>query len=198
VGEQEDTVTKQVFWQVRGIVLIAGIVALVTNAGAQAQPTVRQGRAAPVVFANGHVSFTAPTGFSALTAEELAIKYPRSGAPRRAVGNTRRTTTIAYDLLEVPASDTDLEPIRRQLAASFKTALPNLKFMVNELRRVGNRRWAYLEFTSPAEDEDVHNIVLASVYDGRVLLFNFNSTVTEFPRVERGLRESISTITTKR
>jgi hypothetical protein len=75
--------------------------------------------------------------------------------------------------------------------------LPKLQFVANDVRRVGARDFAYLEFTAAAADQDIHNIVLLSVFDGRLLMFNFNSTVVEFPSVEKALRASIASITTK-
>jgi hypothetical protein len=138
----------------------------------------------------------APPGFTELTAEELAAKYPRAGAPRRAVGNARRTTSIAYDLLDQRAPSSDLEAARKFFAAQYEQALPALKWVVNEVRQVGSRNWVHLEFTAAAADQDLHNIVLVSVYDGRVLIFNFNSTVVEFPAVDQALRASITSIAT--
>ena len=41
---------------------------------------------------------------------------------------------------------------------------------------------------------ELHNIVLLTVSAGRLVMFNFNSTVAEFPKVERGLRASIASI----
>jgi hypothetical protein len=74
--------------------------------------------------------------------------------------------------------------------------LPKIKWVASEVRRIGNRDWAYLEFTAAGADQDIHNIMILSVHDSRPLLFNFNSTVVEFPRVERVLRVSMATIST--
>jgi hypothetical protein len=165
--------------------------------GSGIQPASAQQPVKPVSFAEGRISFFPPPGFTSLTADEIAVKFPRAGAPRLVVGNARRTTTIAYDVLDATARDFELDLIRQQLAASFEGALPTLKWVVNGLRRMNNRGWAHLEFTAPAADQDLHNIVLASVYDGHVVIFNFNSTVAEFPRVEQGLRDAISSIVMK-
>lgn len=155
-----------------------------------------QERSNRFTFANDHISFLAPPGFTALTAEWLAAKYPNAGAPRYAVGNARRTTSIAYDLRDERAPSNDLEALRRALQGSF-AQLPKLRWVASDVRRIAGRDWAYIEFTAAAVDQDIHNIVLLSVYDGRLLLFNFNSTVVEFPRVERVLRASMATIRTK-
>jgi hypothetical protein len=131
-----------------------------------------------------------------MTGELLATKYPRGGGPRQAIGNAPGTTSIAYDLLDQRAPSDDLDALRRGLQEGY-VHLPKIKWIADDVRHVGNRDWAYLEFTAATADQDVHNIVLLSVYDGRLLLFNFNSTVGEFPRVERALRTSMATISTK-
>jgi hypothetical protein len=145
-------------------------------------------------FAAGRISFIAPPGFTPLTAEELRVKFPAAGAPRNAVGNERRTTTIAYDLLDQRAPSNDLEGARTMLVNAYEQSLRGLDWVATDVRRIGPREWAYLEFVASAADQDIHNLVLLSVYDGRVLLFNFNSTVAEFPEVEDALLASIASI----
>jgi len=54
-----------------------------------------------------------------------------------------------------------------------------------------------MEMTSRAIDQDIHNIVLITSHKGKMLMFNFNSTKNEFPKMESILRDSINTITLK-
>lgn len=147
-------------------------------------------------FAQGRVAFAVPAHFTPLGPDEMKLKFPSAGAPRNAVGNKKRTTTIAYDLLDQAAPSSDLEAARKTFTGAYERGLRGLKWVANDVRRIGSREWAYLEFTAAAADQDLHNIVMASVYDGRVLMFNFNSTVREFPEVERALRASIDSIET--
>jgi hypothetical protein len=191
---EEYKMNKQALWRFRVTVMLAGILALVTTLGAQAQPTVRTQRAPRVVFADGYVSFMAPLDFTELTSEEIATKFPLGVPPRRAIGNARRTTSISFDLLDQPAPSTDLNALRGSLMQSF-AQLPKLKWIASEVRRAGSGNWAYLEFTCAAADQEIHNVMLLSVYKDRPLLFNFSSTVVEFPRFERALRASMASIT---
>ena len=146
-----------------------------------------------ITFADNRVSFTPPPTFTPLDSESLAAKFPRTGAPRHAIGNARRTTTIAYDQMDGPAPSDDLEKLRTVLLANF-APLPNLRWVASDVRSVGQHRWAYVEFTAAGADQELHNIVLLTVSAGRLVMFNFNSTVAEFPKVERGLRASIASI----
>ena len=177
-----------------GLIAVVASAAALLEAHGYGMPSGQDKSGPRYTFADGRVSFAAPPGFTPLTAEELAQKFPAGSGPRQAVGNARRTTTIAYDLLNQRAPSTDLEAARKTFAGIYERAFPALKWVAREVRRLGDREWAYLEFTAPAADQEIHNIVMVSIYDGRVLMFNFNSTVKEFPSVERALRASIATI----
>lgn len=170
-------------------------VGLASMATAQVAPATRPagGR---IAFADGRISFVPPVGFTELDAEWLAAKFPHPNPPRRAVGNPRRTTTIAYDQMDGSAPSEDLEALRKAMLASF-SPLPKLRWVASDVRTVGGHRWAYLEFTSAAADQDIHNIVLLTVSAGRLVLFNFNSTTREFATVEAELRASMASIRVK-
>jgi len=159
-------------------------------------PAASQARSQTFTLADGRVSFVAPPGFTEMSAELLARKYPRGGAPRHAISNAQTTTSIAFDLADLRVPSSDLERLRKALMQGI-AALPKLKWVANDVRKIVNRDWAYLEFTAAAADQDIHNIILASVYDGRLLMFNFNSTVAEFPKLEAALRASMATITAR-
>ncbi len=47
---------------------------------------------------------------------------------------------------------------------------------------------------SRAVDTDIHNIMLVTPFRGGMLMFNFNSTREEFPRMEGALRRSLESI----
>jgi hypothetical protein len=175
---------------------LVGLV-LLFSAGPNFAQSASEG-AGSYTFAAGRISFIAPAGFTPLTAEDLQAKFPVAGAPRNAVGNERRTTTIAYDLLDQRAPPNDLEGARTAFVGAYEQSLRGLKWVATDVRRIGPREWVYLEFVASAADQDIHNIVLMSEYDGRILLFNFNSTVKEFPEVEEALRASIASIAMSR
>lgn len=194
MGRMESSTTRR-----RRLILLASLGLLssgYTAASAPAQPQAHQGGLRTHRFAKGRISFAAPEQFTPLSPDEMKRKFPSTGAPRQAVGNPKRTTTIAYDLLDQPAPSNDLEAARRMFAGAYERGLRDLKWVASDVRRIGAREWAYLEFTAAAVDQDIHNIVMVSVFDGRVLMFNFNSTVREFSEVERTLRASIRSIAT--
>jgi hypothetical protein len=171
------------------------------NCPAQNRPSAgaRKPNASESTFqlADAGMSFVAPAGYTALTSDELATKFPRMRAPHHAVGNASRRTTIAYDLFD-GGTPPDLESGRKVMVESLEHQLPDLKWVSHRVNRIGERDWVYLEFTAPALDQTIHCIMLMSVVDARILMFNFNSTEKEFPTVRQALQASIASISVKR
>ncbi len=140
------------------------------------------------------VRFEAPEGFTPLSTEEIAAKYPRSQPPRYVVGNARRTTTIAYDLKPNRLPADKLAEVQAAFEKTFERMIAGLVWKERKLVTQAGRQWIYLEMTSNAVDTDIHNIMLVTPHKDGMLLFNFNSTKEEFPKMEQALRRSVQTI----
>jgi hypothetical protein len=149
---------------------------------------------ATITIPGSGVSFEAPAEFTPLSKEEIALKWIRTTAPAFAVGNARRTTTIAYDIRNHFVPDDELEIGLKVFERLFDKLVPGIVWKKKEIAIIQGRRWIYLEMTSNAIDTDIHNIILCSPYDGRLVMFNFNSTPEDFPQVEAGLRRAINTL----
>ena len=140
------------------------------------------------------VSFDGPKGYTQLTAREIGVKFPTGTGPGFAIGNERRTTTIAYELKSLAVSDEQLAEILPGIAGQMENAVPGLKWIDKKIISLDGRPCIYLELTSEAQDTDIHNIMLMTPQESGLLIFNFNSTREEFPAVEAELRASIKTI----
>ncbi len=143
---------------------------------------------------DGGVVFDAPDGFTQLSGEEIARKFPRTSAPGFVVGNARRTTTIAFDLKPQPIPRDKLDEVKSSFEQLFQRMIPGLVWKDRKMISMQNQQWIYLELTSHAVDTDIHNIVLVTPHRDKALIFNFNSTKSEFPQVETKLRESLRSI----
>ena len=71
-----------------------------------------------------------------------------------------------------------------------------MKWVVNEVHRLGTRDWIQLELTESSTGMELHHILLASVYDGHLLRFTYAAPEAEFPSLERAFRASMGTIAT--
>lgn len=138
--------------------------------------------------------FEAPRGFTPLTKEEIAAKFPSMRAPVSVVGNARRTTTVAYELKPDRLTLAQLPEAKQAFEQIFERVVPGLRWTKRELVTMQGQSWIHFEFTSRAIDTDIHNIMLATSRAGRMLVFNYNATAADFEAVEADLRASILSI----
>lgn len=151
--------------------------------------------AAPFSIPAAGMSFEAPEGFTALSSAEIDAKYPSKRGPSFVVGNARRTTTIAFDLKDNKLPPDQLPQVKAAFEQLFDRIVPGIEWKERKLVQMQGQTWIYLEMTSRAADTDIHNLMLVTPRQGRMLVLNFNSTRTEFPAVEAALRKSIDSIT---
>lgn len=140
------------------------------------------------------VSFDAPSGFTLLSEAEIEAKFPARQAPTFVVGNERRTTTIAFDLKPQKITKEQLPEIKAAFEQMFERIIPGLQWKKRDFLEMQGQQWLQLELTSQAIDTDIYNIMLVTPWRGEMLVFNFNSTREEFPKVEDKLRASLSSI----
>jgi hypothetical protein len=140
------------------------------------------------------VSFEAPLGFTVLSEAEIEVKFPSRQAPTFVVGNERRTTTIAFDLKPQKISSEQLPELKAAFEQMFERIIPGLQWKKRDFLELQGQKWIQLELTSQAIDTDIYNIMLVTPWRGEMLVFNFNSTKEDFPKVEDAMRASLSSI----
>lgn len=151
--------------------------------------------AKPIGVADTGITFEAPKGFAPLSKEIMEVKWPSNRAPAYAVGNERGTTTVAYDLKPNHIPQEALPEAQKQFTELFGRMIPGIEWKKNEIIELSGQKWLLMEMTSNAVDTDIYNIMLMTGFDGKMLIFNFNSTKEEFPKYEAELRKSMKSIT---
>ncbi len=141
------------------------------------------------------VTFEAPEGFEPLSKEIMAIKWPTNQAPAYAIGTPSGSTTIAYDLKPHTIPQEALPEVQTSFTQLFERMIPGIAWKKNEIIEHSGQKWLFLEMTSSAVDTDIHNIMLVTGFEGKMLVFNFNSTKQDFPKHEAALRKSLKTVT---
>ena len=72
-------------------------------------------------------SFEPPAGFKELSAGEIALKFNRGGNPPKSVlGNEGATTTVAYEIRPIPATEADLPEMLAAFDQQFQQRVPGL------------------------------------------------------------------------
>lgn len=139
------------------------------------------------------VTFESPAEFAPLSKEIMAYKWPSNRAPKYAVGNQTASTTIAYDY-KTDVTGATLSDIQAQLTYTFDRMIPGIQWIENKIVTLDGEEWIMLEMTSNAIDTDIHNLLLVTILENKLLMFNFNSVKSEFKKYEKALRKSVASI----
>jgi hypothetical protein len=141
------------------------------------------------------VTFEVPEDFKPLSKEIIAIKWPTNRAPAYAVGTPSGKTTVAYDLKPNNIPQEALDGVQKSFTQLFERMIPGIAWRKNEIIKHSGQKWLLMEMTSNAVDTDIYNILLMTGYQGKMLVFNFNSTKEDFPKYEAALRRNLKSVT---
>lgn len=159
--------------------------------------------AAPVIdasgkvsLANGRVSFTLPSAFTPMTAEEIALKFPRRSGnqPQYVFANDRRNVAIAITFSSSRVRPSQLPELKTFIQRSITQTLPDTQWITQEITTINQASWAHLEFISRAIDTQIHNDTYLTSFNGKMLGFNFNSTVGQYNAVKTELNKTRDSI----
>jgi hypothetical protein len=165
------------------------------SAASQAQAAPVFARAGRIAVPGTTASFESPAGFTALTVEEIASKYPGDkNPPSHMVGNERRTATVAFGLVPLDLTDAHLPQVMEAFSASVQGTKPSLKWVDRKLIHLDGQRWICMELTSNETGNGIHSILLMTPHAGAALVMEFSASQEEFSRVGDLLRASLDSI----
>lgn len=156
-----------------------------------AQPVFANER---VALGDGRVSFIPPAGFKQLVKEEIAKKYFRGNPPQYAFANETLSTSVAITFSSTNLSPEQLPEYKDAMETMLPRLIPGLQWLKREFVEMTGRKWLHLEMTSHAIDTDIHNHIYSTSFNGKALIFGFNSTVKEYPKMKEALEKSVQTI----
>lgn len=149
-----------------------------------------------VYLAGRRVSFVPPTGFTAMTPEEIASKFPPNGnQPQYVYANKRRSVSVAITFSPAKISPEQLPELKNFLPKFLEQVKPDIEWITQDFTMIDNLRWIQLEFISSAIDTNIHNDAYFTSFDGKLLGFNFNSTVEQYDTLSAELCKSRDSIT---
>ena len=150
--------------------------------------------AEPIKVHDTKVTFDPPPSFKPVPQEIIDLKWPSKRAPQFVVGNESASTTVAYDLKPHQIPQDKLGEVQKSFTQLFERIIPGIRWKKNEIVEHSGQNWIFMEMTSRAVDTDIHNIMFLTGYQGKMLIFNFNSTKEDFPKFENSLRASLKSI----
>ncbi len=164
--------------------------ALLTTAALLVTPAL----AARVTVPGTTLSLEVPPGFAPMTADVIALKYPR-GVPPRLVYTTPDTrVNIAFELRDATLPAGQLKAFGAYMKAFIASNLRVLSWERNGLRALGGRDWYELAFTFQAADQPVYDRILITSEQGRALVVTANATVTALPQHRGALDAALNSI----
>ena len=144
--------------------------------------------------AGGAVQMALPQGFTELTAQEIALKFPRGNAPRAVWGNEQRTVTVAVTDSRAAMQPSQLAEGKAAMEQMLPRMIPNLQWVARELFKGRDRQWVRLEMTSTAIDTDIHNTMYLTSRRGRMWGVNFNATRETYAGYRKAFERSFQSI----
>ncbi len=147
-----------------------------------------------VYLVDNQISFVPPQGFTAMSAAEISTKFPGSVPPQHAYGNVPRSVSIGVNFSDIDLAPEQLPEVRQFLESFLEESVPGFKWVARDYETMGGSRWIKLEFISQAMDTQVHNDLYITSFQGKLLGFNFNSTLAMEKRMRPSLQASRDSI----
>jgi hypothetical protein len=178
------------------LVFVLVLLAVLSGVEAHAQQTTEE----RVQLRDGRVSFVLPAGFKAMSKEDINFKFGRNGpayAPEFAYSNERQNVSVAVGFNGSGLQAAQLDELKKFFEAQLERSIPGVEWIEREIITRDGRRWIHLHLKAAAVDTGVINDMYATVFEGQLLLFNFNSTIAQYENYKESLRKSAQSITLK-
>lgn len=150
-----------------------------------------------VSFADGKVSFVPPLGFKQLTQEHIDRKFPKGNGPRHFFANETQSVSAGITFSPGQVSPNKLEELKEAFEQMLPRMSPGLQWQTREIVEINGVKWVHFRFTSQAIDTDIQNDMYITSFEGKALIFAFNSVISEYEAVKALLDESKSSIRIK-
>ncbi len=117
-----------------------------------------------------------PESFTKMDEAMLQAKYPNANRPTLVFTNEDGTINLAINHTSSSVAPNQLEQLHQQLDTSIRQAQPKANWMFSGFQHYHGRKWTQLEFQSDAVDTKIHNMMIATSAQGRMLAISFNCT----------------------
>jgi hypothetical protein len=130
----------------------------------------------PTTILDGKLEILIPEGFRLMSEEMLALKYPSERRPTVVYTNEPGTINIAVNHTQDRIPADGLKQLHQTLDSTIRAVQPDSTWNFSGFQHYHGREWTQLEFTSSAIDTRIHNMMIATSVDGRMMIISFNVT----------------------
>lgn len=126
-----------------------------------------------VLFDN-KVEILAPKELSKMSAEMWAFKYHNLPRPELVLTDENAEVNLLVDLTDQPADESQIAAYKDFRINNLKKTRTDIKILGDGLKTANGKSIGFIKFSSQASDQDIFNYYFFTVFNGKILLFNFN------------------------
>jgi hypothetical protein len=143
---------------------------------------------------DGKIQMLIPTHFGPMSEELIRAKYPGERRPTFVLSDERGTVNITVNHTSSVMSSKDLDEAHRAFDRMFRNQYPSATWYRSERTTLNGQECFILELLTPATDTEIHNIIVVSSLESRMLLISTNITkelVDKWLPITQKMTESI-------
>jgi hypothetical protein len=125
---------------------------------------------------DGKIQMLIPTYFGPMSEELIRVKYPMERRPTIVLSNELGTVNIAVNHTTSVMSLKDLDETHRTFERMFRNLYPSATWYRSERTTLNGQECFILELLTPAIDTEIHNIIIVSSLESRMLIIATNLT----------------------
>jgi len=157
---------------IRCVAAAAFLLAVMTGGGSWAAESMVER-----TFESGRLSLKVPAALKPASDEQARRKYMGRVPAKNILSDASGAVNVVVRLGPKPFPAKAVPTMAPYARKTFARRRPGLVWHTAETRTIYGRVYAFLEFTSPAHDTKVRNLMLISSVDGLMLVISFNVTV---------------------
>jgi hypothetical protein len=125
-------------------------------------------------FFNGKVTMMIPKDFTDMELDKAKIKYPMENRAEIILTDYTTSINILFTHMDTPLNGETVANIRNKLFLMMQRVNPGIKMQSNGDELVNGNDVAYVEFTNPAVDGKVYNLMFYVELNQKPLMVVFN------------------------
>lgn len=126
------------------------------------------------LLAENKITIMVPGDFAPMNPEAAEKKYPSQQRPETILADDTGTVNLLFQYMEGEEEDETIENFRSQIFGMMKRVNPGIKEQELGTVEVSGKRIAYAEFSNPAIDGKLYNLMFYLAVEGRPLMGSFN------------------------
>lgn len=125
-------------------------------------------------LAKNTITMMLPKNFATLSPDIAKKKYPSEQRPENILTDETGTINLMFRYMEGEESSATIENFRNQIFGMMKRVNPGIKEQEVGAVDVSGEKIAYVEFSNPAMDGKLYNLMFYLVVKGQPLMGSFN------------------------